>query len=493
MEEKKKLFDILPREEVLEIIGNTERLISSLAIDSRKCTKDGVFFAFPGTVADGRLFIQSAAGNGASVIICEEWPEDGFLPELTYVKVKHIRKVAGKMADAFYHHVSDQVQLVGVTGTNGKTTVATLLYHLFTMAGNKCGLISTVENRIGDRIVPATHTTPDVISLHGLLREMADEGCTHVFMEVSSHAADQERIGGLRFRLAIFTNLTQDHLDYHGTMDHYINAKKKFFDYLPKAAYALVNVDDKRGRVMVQNTKAFVKTYSLRTLADFKGLILDNNILGLVLKINGEEVHVKLIGDFNAYNLLAVYGASVLLGHSPEETLRILSALPGPAGRFEQIVHPETRTCGIVDYAHTPDALDNVLDTIQKVKTPRAKVISVVGCGGDRDKTKRPIMARIAAEKSDTVIFTSDNPRTEDPEAILDDMEKGITPALSRKTLRIADRKEAIKTAVKLAGPGDIILVAGKGHETYQEIMGVKTPFDDKKFLTDYLVGNRDN
>lgn len=492
MEEKKKLFDILPREEDKEIIGESERWISSLAIDSRKCGKNSVFFAFPGTVADGRQFIKAAAQNGATVILCEEWPEDGFLPELTYVKVKNIRKVAGKMADAFYNHVSDQLQLVGVTGTNGKTTVTTLLYHLFTLAGNTCGLISTVENRIGDRVVPATHTTPDVISLHGLLREMADEGCTHVFMEVSSHAAVQQRIGGLRFRLAIFTNLTQDHLDYHGTMDNYIEAKKMFFDYMPKGSYALVNVDDKRGRVMVQNTKAVVKTYSLRTLADFKGLILDNSILGLVMKINGEEVHVKLIGDFNAYNLLAVYGASVLLGNQTDETLRILSALPGPAGRFEQIVHPETKTSGIVDYAHTPDALDNVLDTILKVRSGTARVISVVGCGGDRDKTKRPIMARIAAEKSDTVIFTSDNPRTEDPEAILDDMEKGITPELSNRTLRITDRKEAIKTAVKLARPGDIILVAGKGHETYQEIMGVKTPFDDKKFLIEFLVGNRD-
>lgn len=492
MEGKKKLFDILPREEVTEIIGEPERWISSLAIDSRKCTKDSVFFAFPGTVADGRRFIKPAAEKGATVILCEEWPEEGFLPELTYVKVKHIRRVAGKMADTFYHHVSDDVQLVGVTGTNGKTTVATLLYHLFTLAGNTCGLISTVENRIGDRVVPATHTTPDVISLHGLLREMADEGCTHVFMEVSSHAVVQERIGGLRFRLAIFTNLTQDHLDYHGTMDNYIEAKKMFFDYLPKGSYALVNVDDKRGRVMVQNTKAVVKTYSLRTLADFKGLILDNSIMGLVMKINGEEVHVKLIGDFNAYNLLAVYGASVLLGNETDETLRILSALPGPAGRFEQIVHPESKTSGIVDYAHTPDALDNVLDTILKVRSGTTRVISVVGCGGDRDKTKRPIMARIAAEKSDTVIFTSDNPRTEDPEAILDDMEKGITPELSSKTLRITDRKEAIKTAVKLARPGDIILVAGKGHENFQEIMGVKTPFDDKKFLTEFLVGNRD-
>jgi UDP-N-acetylmuramoyl-L-alanyl-D-glutamate--2,6-diaminopimelate ligase len=488
---KKKLFDILPQGEITEVIGDTDRWVSTLTIDSRACKEDSVFFAFSGTATDGHRFIPSAIQHGATTVICERWPEEGLMPDVTYLKVKNARKMAGLMAASFFGHVSDHITLVGVTGTNGKTTVATLLFQLFTALGHTCGLISTVENKISDRVIPATHTTPDVISLHRLLAEMNAEGCSHVFMEVSSHAIVQERIGGLKFSVAVFTNLTQDHLDYHGTMENYIGAKKLFFDHLPKGSFALINLDDKRGKVMVQNTKAEVKTYSLRTMADCKGSILDNNILGLYMKVNGEEAYFKLIGDFNAYNILAAYGTAVILGKTPGETLTALSGLSGPAGRFEQVVDPETGTCGIVDYAHTPDAVENVLDTIRKVKSPAARIITVVGCGGDRDKSKRSIMARIAAEKSDLLIMTSDNPRTEDPEAILDDMQAGIPEEAEDKCLRISDRKTAINTAVRLSGKGDVILVAGKGHENYQEIMGVKTPFNDKKLLTEYLVKSR--
>lgn len=485
------MFDILPQEDIAEVSGTLDREVDSLTIDSRQVREDSVFFAFPGTLTHGHQFIGKAIASGAKTIICERFPEV-VAEDVTYIRTENVRKMAGKMADVFFGKVSDHLILTGVTGTNGKTTVATLLYDLFTALGYTCGLISTVENKIGNKVIPSTHTTPDVIQLHGLLAEMKNMGCSHVFMEVSSHAVVQERIGGLRFKAALFTNITQDHLDYHGTMENYIDAKKMFFDHLPKGSYALVNIDDKRGRVMVQNTLADIKTYSLRSMADFKGAIIDNNIMGLLMKINGTEAFFKLIGDFNAYNLLCVYGTAVLLDESPVSVLTALSSLNGPAGRFEQVLDPTTKTCGIVDYAHTPDALDNVLDTIHKVKDKKVNVISVVGCGGDRDKTKRPLMARIAAEKSDTLIITSDNPRTEDPEAILDDMEAGITGNLVSKVLRITDRKTAIKTAVKLAKAGDVVLIAGKGHETYQEIMGVKTPFDDKKFLTEFLIKNRE-
>lgn len=491
MSKQKKLFDILPQGEIRKISGHQDREVSMLTIDSRKCTKDCLFLAFLGSVTDGHTYIKTAIEKGAGTIVCEKWPEE-ILEDITYVLVDDARKVAGLISDLFFDHVSDKIVLVGVTGTNGKTTVATLLFNLFVSLGHKCGLISTVENRIMDTVIPATHTTPDVIRLHSLLLQMSEAGCSHVFMEVSSHAVHQNRIGGLRFKVALFTNLTQDHLDYHVTMANYIKAKKMFFDHLDKNSFALVNIDDKQGRVMVQNTKASVSTYSLRAMADFKGIILDNSIFGLMMKINGEEAYFKLIGDFNAYNILAAYGTAVLLGKTPGETLTYLSGLSGPAGRFEQIVDAESGKCGIVDYAHTPDALENVLDTIKKVKKPVSKIITVVGCGGDRDKTKRPIMAKIAAELSDTLILTSDNPRTEDPESILDDMSKGISPEMETKTLRIADRKTAIKTAVMMAGHNDIILVAGKGHETYQEIMGVKTPFDDKLFLSEFLLKSRE-
>ena len=491
-ENQKKLFDILPQDQVLEIIGESDRWVASLHIDSRTCRQESAFIALTGTASDGHLYITKAIEKGATTIICQTWPNEGFLQGITYVKVKNSRAVAGIMADRFYEQVSDQLMICGVTGTNGKTTVATLLYRLFTALGHTCGLISTVENRIGDEVIPATHTTPDVIQLHGLLYEMYSRGCSHVFMEVSSHAIVQDRIGGIRFTLAMFTNITQDHLDYHKTMENYIEAKKMFFDSLSKDAFALVNLDDKRGMVMVQNTRAQVKTLSLRTMADFKGVIMDNAITGLVMKFNGREVHAKLIGDFNAYNLLTVFGAAVLLGKPAEDVLTALSALTGPPGRFEQIVDPDSGTCGIVDYAHTPDALENVLDTIAKIKNKSSRIITVVGCGGDRDRTKRPIMAGIGCEKSDVLIITSDNPRSENPETILDEMEKGIPESQSDKVLRVTDRKAAIKTGVMMAKPGDIILVAGKGHETYQEIMGVKTPFDDKKFLTEFLIKSRE-
>lgn len=491
MSKKKKLFDILPQGEFEEIIGSDNKEVTSITIDSRFCEEGSLFIAFQGVVADGHKFIGSAIKNGAKTIVCERFPE-AFEDGITYVKVSDIRVITGKMADRFYDSVSDKLTLIGVTGTNGKTTVATLLFDMFTAMGHQCGLISTVENRIHKKVVPSTHTTPDVISLHKLIHEMVLEGCTHVFMEVSSHAIVQERIGGLRFQAAIFTNISQDHLDYHETMDNYIKAKKQFFDALPKESFALVNIDDKRGKVMVQNTKAKVFTYSLRAMADFKGSILDNSILGLVMKINGEEAYFKLIGDFNAYNLLAVHGTAVLLGYPSGNVLTTLSGLSGPAGRFEQVVDQKTQKCGIVDYAHTPDALENVLATIKKVKKQKSRIITVVGCGGDRDKSKRAIMARIGVEKSDTLILTSDNPRTEDPEAILDDMQSGIPKEMESKMLRISDRKTAIKTAVMLAGNGDIILIAGKGHEKYQEIMGVKTPFDDKKFLTEFLIKNKE-
>lgn len=485
------MFDILPRDQVLEIHGDTDLWIESIHIDSRASGPQSVFIALPGTVTDGRLFIGKAIESGAVAVICQELPDMDKHEGVTFVRVKNARNAAGILADAFYENVSDKIKLCGVTGTNGKTTVVTLLHRLFSELGFTCGLISTVENKIGEQIIPATHTTPDVIQLHRLLYQMHAQGCTHVFMEVSSHAVVQERIGGLRFAVAMFTNMTQDHLDYHETMEKYIEAKKLFFDKLPQNAFALINTDDKRGPVMVQNTLASVKTYSLRNMADFKGMVMDNAITGLVMKINGKEAHCKLIGFFNAYNLLTVYGCAVLLDLQEEKVLTTLSGLNGPAGRFEQVLSPGSQTCGIVDYAHTPDALENVLDTIHKIKNKTSGIITVVGCGGDRDTTKRPLMARIASEKSDILILTSDNPRTEDPEAILDDMEKGIPSHLADKVLRISDRKAAIKTGVMMAKEGDVVLVAGKGHETYQEIMGVKTPFDDKKFLTEFLVKNR--
>ena len=462
--------------------GNTAVPVTALHIDSRKVVKGDVFIAIKGVAADGHQFIDSVVEKGAVAIVCEVMP-DNLKEGVTYVQVENSSAAAGYMAHNFYGQPSEKVKLVGVTGTNGKTTIATLLYKLFTALGYKCGLLSTVQNHIGNEIVPATHTTPDSISLNALLKRMVDEGCTHVFMETSSHALHQQRVAGLKYVVGLFSNITHDHLDYHKTFDEYIRVKKSFFDGLSADAHAISNADDKRGAVMLQNTLAHKYFYSLRTMAEFKGKILENGLTGLVMTINDQEVHFRLIGEFNAYNILAVYGAAICLGEDKHEVLRCLSVLSGAEGRFDYIISAKEKVIGIVDYAHTPDALLNVLATIKNLRKGHEQVITVVGCGGDRDKTKRPVMGEVACEHSDRVIFTADNPRSEDPDQILRDMEAGLGTAAKRKYISIVDRKEAIKTAISLAKPDDIILIAGKGHEKYQEIKGVKYPFDDKQVL----------
>ncbi len=476
-----KLQDILYKVAIRSVKGDLTISVSDLQIDSRKIKKGSVFIAIRGGM-DGHQFIDKAIENGADVIICEELPTS-FKEGVIYVQVENSAAAAGLMAHNFYGHPSEKLLLVGVTGTNGKTTVATLLYKLFSALGCKAGLISTVQNQIGDKVLAATHTTPDAISLNAMLKQMVDEHCTHVFMEVSSHAVHQHRIAGLKYAGGSFTNITHDHLDYHQTFDEYIRVKKSFFDSLPSSAFALSNADDKRGPVMLQNTNARKYLYSLRTIADYKGKILENNLSGLVMLINDQEVHFRLIGEFNAYNLLAVYGAAVLLGEDKQEVLRAMSMLTGAEGRFDYVVSPKQRVIGIVDYAHTPDALLNVLATIKNLRKGHEQIITVVGCGGDRDKTKRPIMGEVACEHSDRVIFTSDNPRSEVPEQIIKDIEQGLSAAAKRKYISITDRKEAIKTAVSFSKPEDILLIAGKGHEKYQEIKGVKHHFDDKEVL----------
>lgn len=476
------LQDILFKVNIRSVNGNTSAVIKDLQIDSRLVGPGSAFIAIKGVAADGHQYIDTAIRNGASVIICEIMPA-GLIEGVTYVQVENSAAAAGYMAHNYYGQPSEKLKLVGVTGTNGKTTIVTLLYKLFSKLGYECGLLSTVQNHIGNRIVPATHTTPDAISLNAMLREMLDEGCTHVFMEVSSHAVHQNRITGLSFAGALFSNITHDHLDYHKTFDEYIRVKKSFFDSLTSSAFAISNADDKRGTVMLQNTAATKYYYSLKTVADFKGKILENGLTGLLMMVNDQEVHFRLIGEFNAYNLLAVYGAAVCLGEDKNQVLLELSAMTGAEGRFEYYVSPLQNVIGIIDYAHTPDALVNVLSTIQKLRKGHEAVITVVGCGGDRDKTKRPVMGEVACEYSTKAIFTSDNPRSEDPLEILKDMETGLSSASRRKYISIADRKEAIKTAVSLTKSEDIILIAGKGHEKYQEIRGVKNPFDDKQVL----------
>jgi UDP-N-acetylmuramoyl-L-alanyl-D-glutamate--2,6-diaminopimelate ligase len=476
------LSDILIDVPTVSITGNAGVEIKDLQIDSRKISEGTCFIAIKGTNADGHAFISPAIASGARVIVCEVLPET-LSEQVTYVKTNNSAIACGLMAHNFYGRISDKIQLVGVTGTNGKTTVATLLYQLFSQLGYTCGLISTVQNHIGTEVIPSTHTTPDSIRLNELLAKMHAAGCTHVFMEVSSHAMHQERVAGIRFRGAIFTNITHDHLDYHGTFDEYIKAKKKFFDELHPSAFALTNADDKRGLVMLQNTRAKQFTYSLKTMATFKGKIIENGIAGLVMLINDQEVHFRMIGTFNAYNLLAVFGVAMCMNEDKMNVLSVLSNLHGAEGRFDYQVSSSDKVIGIVDYAHTPDALLNVLATIKNLKQGHEKVITVVGCGGDRDRTKRPVMAEVAVEYSDKVIFTSDNPRSEDPSKIIQDMEAGVGFAAKKKCISIADRKEAIKTAVNLSGKEDIILVAGKGHEKYQEVNGVKHDFDDKKVL----------
>ena len=478
------LRDILINVKAITVIGDMATTVRDLCIDSRKVETGSVFIAVRGTLSDGHAFIDKAITLGASVIVCESLPRE--IKEGTvYIQVADSAASVGLIADAFYDFPSRQLKIVGITGTNGKTTTATLLYKLFEALGHKSGLISTVQNHIHDKAVTATHTTPDAISIQSLLREMSDAGCQYVFMEVSSHAIHQHRIAGIRFVGGVFTNITHDHLDYHKTFDEYIRVKKLFFDELPSDAFALTNADDKRGMVMLQNTKADKHTYSLRVPASIKGKVLENNLTGLIMSIDGLEAHFRLIGTFNAYNLLAVYGAAKLLGQDKMDVLAILSGLQGAVGRFETYMSPKEKILGIVDYAHTPDALINVLATINQLRKDGQQLITVVGCGGDRDKTKRPIMAQVACEHSDKAILTSDNPRTEDPEQILNEMEEGLTSPQKRKSLRITSRREAIKVACSLAQAGDIVLVAGKGHETYQEINGVRNHFDDREVLTE--------
>ncbi|HEU4471321.1 MAG TPA: UDP-N-acetylmuramoyl-L-alanyl-D-glutamate--2,6-diaminopimelate ligase [Flavisolibacter sp.] len=478
----KNLSDILYKVHTTALIGNTHIDIADVQIDSRKVKPGSLFVAVKGVAADGHQFIAKAVAQGASAVVCQDMPT-GELPGVTIVQTSNSAEAAGQIAHNFYDQPTKQLKLVGVTGTNGKTTIATLLYKLFTALGYTCGLVSTVENQIAGKVIPSTHTTPDPISLNALLKQMADEGCQFAFMEVSSHAVHQRRIAGLEFTGALFSNITHDHLDYHKTFEEYIKAKKAFFDGLPSSAFAITNLDDKRGNVMLQNTAAKKYGYSLKTLADFKGRILENSLTGLVMTVNDQEVHFRLIGEFNAYNLLAVYGAAVCLGESREHVLQYLSNTTGAEGRFDYMISQKERVIGIVDYAHTPDALVNVLETIKKLRQGHEQIITVVGCGGDRDSTKRPVMGEVACEHSDKVIFTSDNPRSEDPGQILRDMEATLGSAAKRKLLTIEDRKQAIKTAVSMARPEDIVLIAGKGHEKYQEIKGVKHHFDDKEQL----------
>jgi UDP-N-acetylmuramoyl-L-alanyl-D-glutamate--2,6-diaminopimelate ligase len=463
------------------IHGSGDVIIKNIILDSRKVLPGSLFVALRGTQTDGHQYITTATGLGASAILCEELPENP-ASEVTYIQVEDSAAAMGLIAAAFYGYPSDKLTLVGVTGTNGKTSVATFLFQLFRALGYRCGLLSTVQNQIEDEIIPSTHTTPDSVALNQLLSKMLASNCSHVFMEVSSHAVAQHRITGLQFAGGIFTNITHDHLDFHKTFDNYIKAKKGFFDQLPKTAFALVNVDDRRGSVMVQNTKAKIETYSLQTLATFKGKIISDTLAGMHMEINQQEVWFRVIGRFNAYNLLSVYGAAVLLGEKPDEVLTELSNLKSPPGRFEQF-HSKDHIVGIVDYAHTPDALENVLETITHLRNGNEKVITIVGCGGNRDAEKRPKMAAIACRYSNQVILTSDNPRFEDPQDILDQMRKGVPPLDYKKTTVIADRREAIFKAGLEANPEDIILIAGKGHENYQDIQGVKHHFDDKEVL----------
>jgi len=476
------LSDILYKVNIRSVDGSTNVEVRDLQIDSRKIEPGAVFVAVKGAIADGHQFIEKAVESGAIAVVSEAMPVS-IKKGIVYVQVENSSVAASYMAHNFFGRPSEKMKIVAVTGTNGKTTIATLLYKLFTLLGYKCGLLSTVENHIGDLIVPATHTTPDAISLNALLKQMADEGCTHVFMESSSHAIHQHRITGLQFAGGIFSNITHDHLDYHKAFDEYIRVKKSFFDSLSSSAFAISNADDKRGTVMLQNTNAKKYYYSLKTVADFKGKILDNSLTGLMMMVNDIEVHFRLIGEFNAYNLLAVFGAAICMGEEKMEVLRWLSVLTGAEGRFDYMVSAKDKVIAIVDYAHTPDALLNVLATIKKLKKGFEQVITVIGCGGDRDKTKRPVMAEAACEHSDKVIFTSDNPRSEDPEQIIKDMEEGLNATAKRKYISIVDRKEAIKTAISLAKPEDIVLIAGKGHEKYQEIKGVRNHFDDKEIV----------
>ena len=481
-----KLIELLKNVEVLNTFGNTEVEITGVNIDSRRIEAGHLFIAIPGTQTDGHKYIPKAIELGAAAILCEQMPEEQ-VEGVTYIVVESTESVVGTVATQFFGDPSRKLKLVGVTGTNGKTTIATLLYNMFRKFGHKCGLLSTVCNYIEGEAIPADHTTPDPIELNRLLAQMVDAGCDYAFMECSSHAIAQKRIGGLKFAGGLFTNLTRDHLDYHKTVENYRDAKKAFFDGLDKDAFAITNADDKNGQYMVQNTKARVKTYSIRSMADFKAKIIECHFEGMYLDINGKEVGVQFIGKFNVSNLLAVYGAAIMLGKKPEDILVILSTLKSVSGRLEPIHSPEGYTA-IVDYAHTPDALENVLNTINEVLNGKGKVITVCGAGGNRDKGKRPIMAQTAAKLSDKVIITSDNPRFEEPQDIINDMLAGLDNKQMKKVVSIVDRKEAIRTACMMAEKGDVILIAGKGHEDYQEIKGVKHHFDDREVVREIFA-----
>lgn len=481
-----KLDNLLKAIQTVKVVGSMDKEIVGVNIDSRLISHGHLFMAMRGTQADGHAYIPSAIGKGATAVLCEELPAE-LKEEVTYIVVEDSEDAVGKVATMFYGDPTSRMKLVGVTGTNGKTTIATLLYNMFRKFGHKTGLISTVCNYIDEKPVPTEHTTPDPITLNSLLGAMADAGCEYAFMEVSSHSIAQKRISGLRFAGGIFTNLTRDHLDYHKTVENYLKAKKKFFDDMPKNAFSLTNLDDKNGKVMVQNTKSKVYTYSLTDISDFKGMVLESHFEGMLLNFNNHELSVPFVGRFNASNLLAVFGAAVLLGKKAEDVLVILSTLHPVSGRFEALRSPSGYTA-IVDYAHTPDAIENVLKAIHGVLEGRGQVITVFGAGGNRDKGKRPLMAKEAAKGSDKIIITSDNPRFEEPQDIINDVLAGLTPKDMKKTISIVDRKEAIRTACLLAKPGDVILVAGKGHEDYQEIKGVKHHFDDKEVLKETMI-----
>ncbi len=477
----KLLKDILYKVPIESVLGSTQGMVHNLHSDSRKVSLNDLFVAVRGLQSDGHDYVNKAVEQGALAVVCEVLPEK-LINGVTYIVVKDSSEVLGQLAANFYDHPSSKLTLIGITGTNGKTTVATLLFELFKSLGYSSGLISTVKQAINENIFPATHTTPDCISIHKLLSEMVASGVAYCFMEVSSHGIDQKRIGGLDFSGAVFTNLTHDHLDYHKTFASYRDTKKLFFDQLKNSAFALVNIDDKNGLVMLQNTKAKKRSYALKKVADYKGIILENQFSGMLMRFQQQEFWTRLVGEFNAYNLLAVYAVALELGANPNEVMASLSSLHAVEGRF-QCLTSNDNTIAIVDYAHTPDALENVLETIAALRTGNENLITVLGCGGDRDQDKRPKMGQIAASKSNQVILTSDNPRSEDPQKIIEAMESGVDAHDQRKVLMIIDRKQAIKTACQLANKGDIILVAGKGHETYQEIMGIRHPFDDRQII----------
>ena len=475
----RKLLDIVPSNRIIEVKGSLDTPINNLSFDSRRIEKGNLYIAIKGTQADGHDFIAQAMERGAVAVVCERFPAT-ISPEIVYVKVADTSATLGEMASAYFDFPSKALRIVGITGTNGKTTTVTLLYRLINMMGGKAGLISTVSNYIGNDPIPATHTTPDAIELNRLFRKMVDSGCTLCFMEVSSHAIVQKRVEGVYFAGGLFSNITHDHLDYHNTFSEYITAKKMFFDKLPPEAFALTNIDDRNGRVMVQNTNARVYTYSLRSMADYRCKVIEQQMNGMLLSIDNTELWCRLIGGFNAYNLLAAYAVANLLGFEKQSTLTALSAMEPVRGRFEHLA-ADNGVVAVVDYAHTPDALDNVISTITKIRQEGQRLITVVGAGGNRDKTKRPVMAQVAVQGSDMVILTSDNPRNEEPSDIINDMKQGVAASQVGKVLSIVDRREAIRTACLLATPGDIVLIAGKGHETYQEVKGIRHHFDDKE------------